>query len=526
VVRDESGATLLESSSLRLQPGDSVAAIGPAGAGGEYLAEAMARLVQPDSGRIQFDGMAIETLPDPFIGRRIGYAEASTYFPQGSLRDALVYGLRHAPLRPGTREARSERRRRVEALASGNIDVDVEDDWIDYEAAGATGPEDLLERLREVLVVVDLETDVYRLGLRSRMPAERLEELQSRILAARDDFRERLVRSQGEHYVEMFDPDRYVVNATVRENLVFGVAVPEALGDARLEDHAYMVPVVAETGLEEKLVGMGLRIAETLIDLFGDLAPDNPLLERMDLMAPEEIESYRAVVRRVADIPAASVDPADRRALLRLAYGYIEPRHRLGLLDEQSQSEIVAARQTFRAGLPEELSGAVQFHQPGAVNFAGSVQDNVLFGRIVDTFAEAVERVSAILRETMDALDLTGAIIELGLGFDIGSGAKRLSLAQQQKLALGRALLKRPDLLIVNRALAALDANTQDAIVTRVLDCARAAEGPGFATFWVLGHASSGQWFDRVLTFENGRIVKTEQRAPTPQEERAPAHAG
>ena len=94
----------------------------------------------------------------------------------------------------------------------------------------------------------------------------------------------------------------------------------------------------------------------------------------------------------------------------------------------------------------------------------------MLFGRIVDTYAEAVERVNAILRETMDALDLTGTVIELGLAFDIGSGAKRLSLAQQQKLALARALVKRPDLLIVNRALAALDANAQDAIVTRVLD--------------------------------------------------------
>ena len=137
----------------------------------------------------------------------------------------------------------------------------------------------------------------------------------------------------------------------------------------------------------------------------------------------------------------------------------------------------------------------------------------MLFGRIVDTYAEAGERVNALLRETMDALDLTGTIIDLGLAFDIGSGAKRLSLAQQQKLALARALIKRPDLLIVNRALAALDANAQDATVTRVLDFARAPGGPGFAIFWVLSHPAAGQWFDRVLTFENGRIAKSEDAA-------------
>jgi putative ABC transport system ATP-binding protein len=410
------------------------------------------------------------------------------------------------------KDPREERLRRLEALASGNPDTDIADDWIDYEAAAATGPEDLLERLREVLTIVDLEGDVYRLGLRSRMPEGQSEVLSGRILEARDDFRERLAKSQTEHYVEMFDPDRYVVNASVKENLVFGVADAAALG-GRLEDHPYVVSVVSETGLEAKLLAMGLQVAETLIDLFGDLAPNNPLLERMDLMAPEEMDTYRAIARRGAGADVTTLEAADRQALLRLAYGYIEPRHRHGLLDEALQAEIVRARKTFRENLPADLQGAVDFYQTGVVNAAATVQDNVLFGRIVDTYAEANDRVNALLRETMDALDLTGSIIELGLAFDIGSGAKRLSLAQQQKLALGRALVKRPDVLIVNRALAALDANAQDAIVTRVLDFSRAEHGPHFTVFWVLSHPGPGQWFDRVLTFENGKLAQSEVRA-------------
>jgi putative ABC transport system ATP-binding protein len=519
-IRDDSGATLLEPTSLRLSPGEAVAAVGPVGAGGEYLAEALARLVELDSGRILIDGTPIETLPDSFTGRRIGYAEGSTYFPQSSLMDALIYGLRHAPLRKVTEDTRERRQWRHEARASGNTDTDIEDDWIDYEAAGATGPEDLLERLREILVLVDLENDVYRLGLRSKMPEAKLQELQPRILAARDDFRERLVRTRGEQYVEMFDPERYVVNASVKENLIFGVADHDAGSEGGPEGR-YLDSVVAETGLEEKLVDMGLKVAETLIDLFGDLAPDNPLLERMDLMAPEEIEDYRAIVRRASSVPLPDVEPADRRALLRLAYGYIEPRHRHGLLDDEVKASIVAARQAFRDNLPADLAGTIEFYQPGTLNPAASVQDNVLFGRIVDTYAEAVERVNALLRETMDALGLTDAVIEVGLAFDIGSGAKRLSVPQQQKLALARALAKRPDLLIVNRALASLDANTQDATVTRVLDFARASGEPGFAVFWVLSHPGSGQWFDKVLTFENGRIAKSEERRRAVEEDHA-----
>lgn len=119
----------------------------------------------------------------------------------------------------------------------------------------------------------------------------------------------------------------------------------------------------------------------------------------------------------------------------------------------------------------------------------------------------------------MDALGLTDPIIAVGLSFDIGSGAKRLSQAQQQKLSLARALIKRPDVLVVNRALAALDANAQDATVTRVLDFSRSPNGPGFAIYWVLSHPGAGQWFDRVLNFENGRVVKSEVRSPQAEEE-------
>ncbi|MGH6924072.1 MAG: ABC transporter transmembrane domain-containing protein [Propylenella sp.] len=519
-IRDDSGATLLEPTSIRLTPGEAVAAVGPVGAGGEYLAEALAKLAEADSGRILIDGSPIDTLPDSFTGRRIGYAEASTYFPQASLMDSLIYGLRHAPIRANDEDSRERRRRLLEARASGNTEADIADDWIDYEAAGATGPEDLVVRLREILVLVDLENDVYRLGLRGRMPEGALSQLESRVLAARDAFRERLIRNRGEQYVEMFDPERYVVNASVKENLVFGVADEQPSGNGNRED-LYLASVVAETGLEEKLVDMGLKVAETMIDLFGDLAPDNPLLERMDLMAPDEIDEYRAVVRRASSGPASAVEPSDRRALLRLAYGYVEPRHRHGLLDGALQAAIVSARKAFRDNLPEDLSGSIAFYQPGALNRAASIQDNVLFGRIVDTYAEAVERVNVQLRETMDALGLTDTVIELGLNFDIGSGAKRLSHAQQQKLALARALVKRPDLLIVNRALAALDANAQDATVTRVLDFARAPGGPGFTVFWVLSHTGSGQWFDKVLTFENGRIAKSEERTAKAEEDRA-----
>src|SRR3546814_18703700 len=65
---------------------------------------------------------------------------------------------------------------------------------------------------------------------------------------------------------------------------------------------------------------------------------------------------------------------------------------------------------------------------------------------------------------------------EVGLDFNVGIGGARLSSVQRQKLALARALLKRPDLLVVNEAVSVLDGSGQTRLVERILD--RSEEQP------------------------------------------------
>ena len=162
-------------------------------------------------------------------------------------------------------------------------------------------------------MIVDLENDVYRLGLRSRMPeAQTRRSLEPHPRGARR-FPRACRQEQAEHYVEMFDPDRYVVNASVKENLVFGVAETRR-GARRASRRPSLHVDHRRDGARGKARHHGAGVAETLIDLFGDLAPNNPLLERMDLMAPEEIDTYRAIVRRAANVaPKRSIEQIVRR---------------------------------------------------------------------------------------------------------------------------------------------------------------------------------------------------------------------
>ena len=122
---------------------------------------------------------------------------------------------------------------------------------------------------------------------------------------------------------------------------------------------------------------------------------------------------------------------------------------------------MLEARRVFRADLPAEARDQIEFFDPERYNAAASLQDNILFGKIAYGEADAPVRVPAVLAEVLETLSLRQAVIDVGLDYQVGTGGSRLSLAQRQKAAIARAVLKRPDLLILNEATSALDGQAQ-----------------------------------------------------------------
>jgi putative ABC transport system ATP-binding protein len=510
---DESEGRLVEQVTLDLPLDERVAAIGSVGSGGEHVAEVLARLRLPTSGQVMLAGKGLPDLPESVTGRRIGYVEAATYFPRTSLREALLYGLKRHPVagpqeppKAKTRKKSQSELARHETIRSGNTLLDVSAEWIDVEEIGLSDPSELGGRIGEILRVVLFERDVQLFGLRARVPAEMQDDAAETILAARQAFRGRLAEAGMEAYVEAFDPDRYILNATIMENIVFGAPRDPRVGLAQFYVHDHAKQTLRATGLAQTLYEMGRDIAATMLDLFGDLEPGNPLLQRLSIMTPDELGDYRQVLLRAAGKGFEESGQADRVALIRLALGYAEPRQRLGLIDEAFMAKVVETRQLFRKEIPEELDAVIVFHEAETFNPAASIQDNVLFGRIAYDLANATDAVEGLLVKSLDDLGLSPIVQEAGLAYDLGAGAKRLSLGQQQKLALARSLLKAPDYLIVNRGLSALDSDTQRRIVEMTLQRGKAPDNP-FGTFWVLANSQLAECFERIVEFDNGHVV-------------------
>jgi putative ABC transport system ATP-binding protein len=507
---DDTGAPLVDRVSFEVKAGETVAMVGTATGGADALAEAFARLTFPLNGKVVHGEHDLVDLPESVTGRRISYASSDVSLFQGTLRDNLLYGLKHAPLKPPAYEGDAVGRRRWEvgeAHSAGNPDYDILGDWIDYEAAGATGPEDLYHAVRPVLDAVLLSRDVLDLGLRSTAEPERHKELARRIVELRRALRDRLKKEDMSELVVPFEPGAYNREATVGENFLFGAATGAALMGKAIAANPYFVSVLTKFGLDRDLYAMGLDIAEQAIELFADLPPDHPFFQQLAFMSPEEIPVYQALVQKLKGKPYEEVSREDRVAIISLSFSYIEPRHRFGLLTDELAAKIVKAREDFYAGLPDDLKDQIERYDPEKYTTTASVMDNVLFGRIGHNQADASEKIRTIVCEILDDLALYDDVLDVGLDFNVGVGGRRLTASQRQKLDVARALLKRADFLILNRPLLALDYRMQEQILCNILEETR-RDNRKPAVIWVVGSAAMAKYFDRVIVFDGGQLVE------------------
>ncbi|MGQ0677316.1 MAG: ABC transporter transmembrane domain-containing protein [Rhodospirillales bacterium] len=504
-VTDE-GVTLLERVNLALPLNEHVAAVGAGQSGKDVLGQLLAGLVRPSSGTVRVGGRDVAEVPMAVLGRRIAYVGSDTGLATGTVGDNLHYVLKHRPVRPaeyGANEAAAVRRALAEAAIAGNSTDDVRAGWIDHDTLGLADEAGLKQATLKALAMADMIEDVYQLGLRVTIDVKRAPELVARLLKARAAMRARLADQANAQLVEPFDPAKFIVNATLAENLFFGTADPAAFDPETLGSNAYVLAVLQRAELSDAFLEMGLAVIGNLIELVGDVADGSSLLAEVSVVKLDELPDYRPVVDKAKREGAASLNADERAMMMSVPFKLVPTRDRHVQITDAFKAKMLAARRAFAEGLPEKLKGRVEFFDPEKFNTALTLRDNILFGKVALNQAQAMQRANAMMAEVIAELSLHDAIVEAGLGFQVGTRGSRLSAAQRQKLGVARAALKRPDLLVLAEATTALDAASDARVVDGVL---REFKGKGL--YWALQKASTARRFPRVVVMAEGRIAE------------------
>ena len=135
------------------------------------------------------------------------------------------------------------------------------------------------------------------------------------------------------------------------------------------------------------------------------------------------------------------------------------------------------------------------------------LQENVLFNRSVrDNIALADPSIP--MERIIAAATQAGAhdfILELPEGYDtiVGERGSNLSGGQSQRIAIARALISNPRILIFDEATSSLDYESERVIQQNMQEIAK-----GRTVFIIAHRLSTVRWSDRIVTIERGRLIE------------------
>ncbi|MFO7595369.1 MAG: ABC transporter ATP-binding protein [Desulfocurvibacter africanus] len=195
-------------------------------------------------------------------------------------------------------------------------------------------------------------------------------------------------------------------------------------------------------------------------------------------------------LRAMPDQTIALVGPsgAGKTTLMALLQRFHDPQQGSVLVDGLDVRRL--RQKTLRRQIGVVLQEALLFNE--------SVRDNIAYGRP-----------SASREEIEEAARMANAhefITALEQGYDtpVGERGSRLSGGERQRIAIARALLKQPPILILDEATSALDAETEARIQEAVPRLIR-----GRTTFVIAHRLSTVVDADRICVIRGGRIEES-----------------
>ncbi len=515
---EDEGMPAISGAFFSIDPTSHTAITGPDNNGKTVVTDLIARKVLPTGGRIKIGDTFMDELPTAFFGRHVAYVDQEPFIRSGTIMDNLLLGLNHQPdeSQPPS-DAVADLL--VESNRSGNSPYDINADWIDYASSGAADSQALLARAVDVLGDVGLVADVFQIGLQRTFDTTRYPDLVTGVLQARASIREHLQSPGLKDLVEVFDMDKFNSNASVAENILFGTPTDDTFNVETLGGNKQVAAVLEQCNLTGEFLDIGAAVAKLMIELFHDLPPGHDFFERFSFIDSEMIPEYQKILGRVSEIGLGGLEQSERHMLSDLTFKLIPARHRLDMIDEAMEQKILLARRIFVDSLTGEMATRIEFFHAEKYISSSNILNNILFGKTAFNKAGGPEQINELLAGVIDELGLRTQIAAVGLDSDVGIGGKRLSMAQRQKLSLARCLIKRPQMLIVNKALASLDKPSQQEIFNSVK-----TEMAGRGLVWVEDQIEDATQYDNILMIDQGKVSSGADAArPAGLDEAAPS---
>ncbi len=144
------------------------------------------------------------------------------------------------------------------------------------------------------------------------------------------------------------------------------------------------------------------------------------------------------------------------------------------------------------------LRKSIGYVPQDAFLFSDSIENNIKFGKEDATDAEVIEAAkNARVHKN---------IIGFKKGYDTILGERGITLSggQKQRVSIARAIIKKPDILLFDDCLSAVDTETEEKILINLVKLTK-----GKTTIIVSHRVSSAKNADKIIVLEDGRVIQT-----------------
>ncbi|RLK07451.1 ABC transporter transmembrane domain-containing protein [Ruegeria conchae] len=509
-VRDDDGKTILEDIDLTIPKGARIAIQSKHASERSALAQLLTRELLPVQGEVLMAGHNLSDLHQAVIAARIGYAYSRPYLFDGTLGDNLLMPLRTHPQHEQD-ALRVPSRRQIEAVRAGNPPDSLSDEWIDPGLAGLDDIEDIRDWWFQLVEAMGIDEFMFRRTLRSQFDPKVHPALAEEIVNLRGTVATRLQERGLDKYVYRFDPDQFNPAVPLGGNLLFASPTQDIAPDILAGDDRFL-SLLRANDLDGDALGIAEAVLETLNQTFGRDGADHPLFLRLGMT--------KDMYHRLLDIEERRKTKGDdsigdqERALL-LTVPFMLTAEQIGpSFPEEYKEKILSIRRTQAERLRAAMGSMFIPVSPDTYVPRLTAMENALYGRVSIMAGAQAEEIEDLVAEVLNEAGLRRRAAAIIYDLPSGLGGNNLPTVFQERAAFSRAGIKRPDILILDKALASHDSESRLRTRLKLRELL-----PDSVMIFMEDHFAHPEAYDLFVEIKDGRIDGVSRVATTGEDD-------
>ncbi|WP_298849713.1 ABC transporter transmembrane domain-containing protein [uncultured Ruegeria sp.] len=493
-VRDMDGNQVLDDLDLIFPAGKTIGIAAPSEEDRRAIGEVLTREILPSAGRVRIGDVNLSELHQSIVAARIGYASSRPVMFQGTLGDNVMMPMRYKPLSDTVDDPGFP-----ETLRAGNSADPFKVDWLDPSRAGYQDEAGLRDWWLQLIDGVGSGAALFQRGAEQSFDAIHHADLAKKLIELRPLVRQAVQDAGLEQEALIFDRGDYNPALPVVENLLFAtpcVPVTQAL----LAQQKVFLGQLRELGLDKTLIALTRDVIEMLRQIFGFDGTDHPLFRKLGLDA----KTYEAAVELVELTRKEGISGLDDEQLANmLAVPFVISAEQIGpAFTDELKDRILELRRTHSAKLLERLHDVFVPLDPNAFAPGLTVMENALFGKVSQIGGARSDEARKLIVDVLAENGARPLVTELIYDVPVALGGQNLPAVFAEPLAFTRAAIKKPDILILENALASYDMKTQVAVYKKLRELL-----PETTVIYLNDQFENPDVFDMFAEVRQGRVV-------------------